>query len=76
MRCNNCGSGNLTVIDSRKKVSLGEDYIRRRRRCLVCKTAFTTYETRSKETELVNVHALLPALKSLSDSIITILEKE
>ncbi len=43
MRCPFCGTQDTKVIDSR--LSGEGDQVRRRRRCVVCKERFTTYET-------------------------------
>ncbi len=43
MRCPFCGAQDTMVIDSR--LSGEGDQVRRRRRCVVCKERFTTYET-------------------------------
>ena len=43
MRCPFCGTQDTKVIDSR--LSGEGDQVRRRRRCMVCKERFTTYET-------------------------------
>ena len=43
MRCPFCGAQDTKVIDSR--LSGEGDQVRRRRKCLVCKERFTTYES-------------------------------
>jgi transcriptional repressor NrdR len=43
MRCPFCGTQDTKVVDSR--LSGEGDQVRRRRRCVVCKERFTTYET-------------------------------
>jgi len=43
MRCPFCGAQDTKVVDSR--LSGEGDQVRRRRRCVVCKERFTTYET-------------------------------
>ncbi|MBQ1259105.1 MAG: transcriptional repressor NrdR [Clostridia bacterium] len=42
MRCPNCGSADLRVIDSRPAEN---NAIKRRRECAACKSRYTTYET-------------------------------
>jgi len=42
MKCPNCGSAELRVIDSRPA---DNNAIKRRRECEVCKARYTTYET-------------------------------
>ena len=42
MKCPNCGSAELRVIDSRPA---DNNAIKRRRECEVCKSRYTTYET-------------------------------
>jgi hypothetical protein len=56
LRCFNCGGGILAVKDSRPS----RNAVRRRRRCLVCQSNFTTFEIMSPTRD--DTHRLFAAL--------------
>ena len=83
MECTNCGKTDNKVIDSR--LSKDGIAIRRRRRCLICSSRFTTYEATeerllpflgTKHVERAPTVTNLKAMVSFMSNTLDILSKE
>ena len=74
MRCFECGSYRLSVVDSRPIFYMGQDVVRRSRKCGDCNSRYFTIEIPETKMEAVVEKTKSHAISMIRRSILSYLE--